>query len=203
MKKILCYFLIGAFLVGGVVMASNMGFKLVYQLLTASGNTGTNWMCTPFNNPFANAQELFTDIPGCSEVTRFVTSNDSYQTYFAGKGAINFPVNPGVGYLVKVTADTPYVIVGSHDPSYGVPLYTAAGNTGTNWIAVPYHTTAANAQDLFGEIPNASEVTRFVRSDDSYQTYFAGKGAINFPITPGEALLVKVTADGTWTPSHY
>jgi hypothetical protein len=203
MKKVLCYFLIGAFLVGGVVLASNMGFKLVYQILTASGNSGTNWVGFPFNFPFANAQETFTDIPNCDEVTRYVRSDDTYQTYFAGKGAINFPIDPGIGYLVKVSTDTNYVIVGSHDPSYGVSLLTAAGNSGTNWISVPYHTTATNAQELFTDIPNADEVTRYVRSDDTYQTYFAGKGAINFPVSPGEGLLVKVSTDTTWTPSHY
>jgi hypothetical protein len=202
-KKVMCYFLIGAFLIGGVVIASNMGFKLVYQVLTASGNSGTNWVSVPYNFPFANAQELYTDVPNCTEVTRFVRSDDSLQTYLAGKGAINFPIEPGIAYSVKTSADTNYVSVGSHDPSHGVGLEAASGNSGTNWISVPYHTTANNAQELYMDVLNCTEVTCFVRSDDSLQTYLAGKGAVNFPITPGEGLIVKVSANSTWTPSHY
>jgi hypothetical protein len=201
----MCYFLIGAFLVGGVIIASNMGFKLVYQVLTSvGGNSGTNWICVPFNYPFANAQELFTDIPNANEVGRHVRSDDSIQSYIVGKGAINFPVETGVGYFVKVSADTNWVIVGSHDPSAGVSfLASVGGNSGTNWFAIPYHTTAGNASELFADIPNANEVGRHVRSDDSIQSYIVGKGAVNFPLVPGEGLFVKVSVDTTWTPSHF
>jgi hypothetical protein len=202
----MCYFLIGALLIGGGVFASNMGFKLVYQLLTsAGGNSGTNWMAIPFNFPFANAQELYTDIPNCLEISRYYKDDDTYQTYLAGKGAINFPVTACESYLVKVSTDTNYVVVGSHDPSVGVCDLKAPtfASSGTNWISVPYHTTATNASELYDDIPNCSEISRYWVADDTYQTYLIGKGAFNFPITPGQGLLVKVSSDTSWTPSHY
>ena len=160
------------FMVGGMVIASNMGFKLSFGLLKAAGtNSGTNWVSLPMYFPFANALDWKADITNCTQVTRFVRSNDTLQTYTGAKGSINFPIEKGTAYLVKVSADTSYVVVGAHDPSYAVPLLKAVGtNSGTNWVSVPYHSTTNNALELKADIANCTQVTKFVRSNDTLQT---------------------------------
>ncbi|MEW6680452.1 MAG: hypothetical protein AB1297_05495 [bacterium] len=208
-STILAVIAIALLVAGGLAIASNMGFKLLYLLYTtgASAKTGTNWVSLPMNFPFANASDLKTDVGAtCTQVSRHIRSTDALQTYTGKAGSPNFPIEKGHAYIIKVNADTNYVIVGSHDPSFGILLNTtgASAKTGTNWISVPYHTTASNASELKSDVGSTcTQVSRHIRSSDALQTYTGKAGSPNFPITPGEGYIIKVNADTTWTPSHY
>jgi hypothetical protein len=100
--------------------------------------------------------------------------------------------------LVKVSTGVNWIVVGSHNPSLAISL-TAGG--ASNWVSVPYHTTATNAATLFNDIANCTLVGRWNIPTRSYQNW-VGAGT-NFNLTPGEAVLVKVNAGVSWTPSHY
>jgi hypothetical protein len=78
------------------------------------------------------------------------------------------------------------------------------GNTlTTNWVSIPYHTTAVNAADIKTQIgANFSGITRWNNTTHAYQSY-TGLGT-PFNLTAGEGYAIKVkTATTTWTPSHY
>ena len=96
-RKVGYVVLIGVLLACGLVIASNMGFKLVHTLYAPSGDTGTNWVAVPFNFPFNNAEVFFNDIDAvsgsASEVTRYLRTSDSYQSYTGAKGDPVFPID--------------------------------------------------------------------------------------------------------------
>ncbi len=214
-RKVYYYVLFGVLLACGLVIASNMGFKLVYRfyapVATPPTNAGENWCAVPYNFPFTNSQTFFDDIDAvsgsASQVSRWLRTDDKLQSYTGGKGDPIFPIVAGEAYLVKVSANTDYVIVGSHQPGLGLNLYAPVTspptNAGENWLSVPYHCTYNNSEDVYNDIPNCSQFSRWLRTDDKLQSYTGGKGDPVFPLAPGEGYLVKVSTDVTWTPSHF
>src|SRR5262249_5947652 len=111
----------------------------------------------------------------------------------------------GQAILVKVTTDnTNWIIVGSHNDTATVTLLKTGGTTATNWTAVPYHTTATNAQGICAQIPNATQISRYDETTDTFVTWVCGNVGTPFNLTAGEGVLIKVTTDGTvWTPLHF
>ena len=211
-----------AVLVAGGLFASNMGFKLNYPLEGPGTNgsiSGTNALALPFNQQtnLADAEHLINDIDASTgalgtvnQVARFVKSSDSTE-FYTGSVGTNFPLTPGEGYFVQVSGDINYIVVGSHDPTLAIQLDGPGTNgsvSGTNSFAWPYHGTAANAEDLIGEVNAAAgssvvnQVLRWVGSADSTE-FYTGSVGTNFSLTPGEFYLVQVSADVSYSPSHY
>src|SRR5262245_45164412 len=97
-------------LTGTALVASNMGFKLNYQLLQPGGGvslSGTNTIALPDNRQTGlnDAKNLMDDIGfnNILEVQKFIKSNDSLQVYTGRKGTGPvFSLAPGEGYRVKM-----------------------------------------------------------------------------------------------------
>jgi hypothetical protein len=212
---------VAALLVAGGLFASNMGFKLNYPLDAPGTNgslSGTNSLALPFNQQtnLVDAEDLIGDInlsagsSVVSQVARFVRTSDSTEFYTGAVGT-NFPLASGEGYLVKVTGNVNYIVVGSHNPSLGISFDAPGSNgslSGTNSFAFPYHGTASTAEGLIADVnasagsPVVTQVARFVKSTDSTE-FYTGSIGTNFSLTPGEFYYVKVSADVTYAPSHY
>jgi hypothetical protein len=190
-------------LIGSSVFASNMGFKLVYPLFAPAGNTGTNWVSVPYFNSFATQDSagMWADLPAQKvRISRYNRTTDTYSNYSGGLG--NFALAEGEAYIVVVNADTNWTIVGSHDNAFAKPLIAPAGNTGTNWTSVPYHTNKTDAAGIWSELPASKvRISRYNRATDTYSNYSGGLG--NFTLVIGEAYIIVVSADATWTPAHY
>lgn len=174
-----------------VAIGSNMGFKISIPL--AAGGA-SNWVSIPYYNSYTNAASIYNDITGASQVSRW-DNTLGFQSW-TGRGT-NFNTTAGEAYLVKVSAATNWIVVGSHNPSLALSL--AAGGA-SNWVSVPYHTTATNAATLYNQITNASQVSRWDNTL-GFQSW-TGRGT-NFNLTAGEGVLVKVSAGTSWTPAHY
>jgi len=150
----------------------------------------------------------------------------SYAVYDNDLGMDNFNVAPSGSLsnadsiLVKINCSgtsVNWVVVGSHSPSLTVPLngFVSGTHTGLNWRAIPYHTTAANAAALWTEINAVTPNTAVVELDQyqengsqgfpvgSYAVYDNDLGMDNFAVTAGAPVLIKVSANKTWTPAHY
>jgi hypothetical protein len=147
---------------GGVVTASNTGFKLNKPLSPnpGAGQTGNNWTSIPYFNPYGNLgafctqtglitsgglRDTIADIDPATGVTSTVTCGTAQATaraIFTGRGVrIRRPTS--------VVGTTSIIIVGSHNPSQSITVPDAGtGSIGTLWFAVPYHTTAVTAADL-------------------------------------------------------
>lgn len=202
-------FIVGAvaLLAVGALFASNMGFKINYQLLSGSNAgsfNGTNALALPANaqTGITDAATLYNDIGSAvvTNIQRYLESNNGIEQY----PGVNFSITPGEGYFVKVNTDTNYIVVGSHDPSLGVSLESGANPNsfnGTNHIAYPYHSTASTASQLYNEIGSTvvTNIQRYVESNNGIEQY----PGVDFALTPGESYFVKVGVDVVWTASHY
>src|SRR5262245_40927577 len=111
---------------GGVLLASNMGFKLNYQLLRQTAGTsanGTNTLAIPFNPQVGviSSKTLMDDIGSASvaNVQRYIRATATFEVYTgrAGTPNPNFTLATGEGYLVVMNTTTNYIVVGSHNPT--------------------------------------------------------------------------------------
>lgn len=203
----------------GAIWGSNMGFLVNSTLLAPAvgiSKSGTNTLNLPMQvSPgLTDALALINDIGFASvaNVQRFVEVTDGLQVYTGRKGSPSpsFPLAAGECYFVRMIANTDYVIEGSHVPGLVIALDAPAvgvSRSGTNFVAVPYHSTAATALDLMTEIGFASvaNIQRFVRVNDGLQVFTGRKGspAPNFPIDPRECYFIRMVAPVAWLPSHY
>lgn len=146
---------------GGVVTASNTGFKLNKPLAqSGNGQIGANWTSIPYFNPYGNLGAFCTQtglitsgvqrdtisdidpVSGASSTVTCGTAGATSRAIFVGRGIrIRRPTT--------VVGTTSIIIVGSHNPSQSITVPDAGtGSIGTLWFSVPYHTTAVTAADL-------------------------------------------------------
>jgi len=145
---------------GGVAVASNTGFKINKPLSVAgAGQIGNNWTSIPYFHPYTNGAALCTQLglistgitraallkvdPGTGAVTNATCGQASANsfTWVAGQGVRIR--NAGTG------APASTIMVGSHNPAASLTIPdSGAGNIGSFWFAVPYHTTAITGADL-------------------------------------------------------
>jgi len=89
-------------------------------------------------------------------------------------------------------------------------LLTNTDNNNINWVAVPYHSTAALAENLCTQInANCSNIATsdayYDTATNSYISHICGSTKSNFNIIPGRSIAVSVSAAGSacWHPAHY
>lgn len=227
-------------LAGGMAVASNTGFKINKSLapaLPAPGNAqaGNNWLSIPYFNPYGNFGAFCLQVglvrTGLNQATAQVEdpTNGVYSAPVtcgnAGATALTVGFSPtgsfaaGRGIRVRNTplsvAGTPssIIIVGSHDPSLAVTVpKSGAGGIGDFWFMVPYHTTAANANDLCLSSGFTSSgltratVTRLdsVSGVTSAPVNCGSAGATAFTLTLGEAIRFREpNGPLTFVPAHF
>ena len=203
-------------LTGTALVASNMGFKLNYQLLQSGGGlslSGTSTVALPDNRQTGlnDAKNLMDDIgfANIAEVQKFLKASDTLQIYTGRKGTGPvFSLAAGEGYRVKMNTTVNYIIVGSDDPAAAYSLQQAGVGSlsGTSQYAYNYHQTAVDAKGLMDDIgfANIAEVQKFVKASDTLQIYTGrkGTGAV-FAMQPGDSYRVKMNTTVNYIPSHY
>lgn len=201
-------------LMAGGLSASNMGFKLNYSL-TNGGASGTNTIALPYNaqSGIVMASDLINDM-GLANVTNmqnFIEATDTLDVYTGRKGSPtpDFSLVAGEGYRVKMASALDYIVVGSHDPSYAISLDAAGAGSasGTNEVALPYHTTASMASDVINDIglANVTNMQNFLNATDTLDVYTGRKGSPtpDFAIVPGASYRIKMASTVSYVPSHY
>jgi len=216
-----CLVLVAAMLlIGTVAQASNMGFKITIAIDDA-GTYLNNWVSVPYHVSYNNANDMKTDLNSTCNIYRIYRwipsgASEGYQYFQSTIPPLgtNFAITPGESYLVipNTGGGGNWVVVGSHDPGLAITI-DDAGTYLNNWISVPYHTMAANANVLKTELnasgANIYRIYRWIPSGASegyqyFQSTIPPLGT-NFSITPGEGLLIlpNTGGGGSWTPSHY
>ncbi len=222
MKRAALVIFVSTVIVAGGITASNMGFKVRYQLVGSPqpSLSGTNFIGLPYvpKPSLKTARDLFLDIGVdhvqiISQYIRNESSSQLFEFYTFGGGTIppnGWDLVPGEALIVKVGSQKLYGLVGSHDSTYEIELIGSASpnsHDGSNFVAVPYHTTARTARDLFLEIGGSIQIINKHRPiDDQFEFYAFGGGSVppnGWDLVPGDGYLIKIGSDQTWHPSHY
>jgi hypothetical protein len=198
-KTLLTLSLATVLVAGGLVVASNMGFKFVPNLVTPGVD---HWLAVPYNNNYSVANDVCKDIgPTAILVGRFDSPTQIRYDWTCPWGT-SFTVTSGEGLFVRVNASSTPVIVGSHDPNLTIPQggFTVGVD---NFLSIPYHTTATVANDVCAEVGNATLVSRFDTPTAIRYDWTCPWGT-NFTINIGEALAVRVGGvNAGYIPAHY
>jgi hypothetical protein len=193
----------------GGLSASSMGFKVVLHLDAAGPNSlsGFNTLSLPFvRKPgIDTVSDLFQDIgwENVAAIQRHLPASQSFQTY--SLGSPDFPLVAGEGLFVQMINDYDYRVVGSHDPSIGIELQAGGPEnlTGDNFVALPYHSPAVSASELFQEIgyENIAIIQEYVPANGNFVSYSLISS--DFAIERGEAVFLQMIRHYTWYPTHY
>ncbi|ANM30602.1 hypothetical protein ABI59_15005 [Acidobacteria bacterium Mor1] len=181
-----------------VVLGQSASDTLFCNSLTF-GASGTHWVSLPVINDLADAEELCDAIPNAVSITeRFPESAN--QTHNCGSSGA-FPILPGRGFEVVVSAATDWQVFGADDD---VTLTLA--NSSSYLISLPFDTPIADAQDLLDEIASsggsAFNVQRYDNASDGIEVYSGAKSQTPFSIQPGIAYLVRMSTGTNYTPSR-
>jgi len=223
-RKVIVGALLVAFavvLTAGTLVASNMGFKLNYQLdntIAGVSKTGKNTLSLPDNRQTGlnTAKNLMDDVGFASvdNIQRFVKSSETYAIYNGRAptpASANFNLTSGEAYIVKMRTAAAYIVVGSDDPTLAITLNNTTpgvSKTGRNFYAYNYHQTAATAKQLMDDVGFASvdNIQRLIKATETFAIYNGRAptpSSANFNLTPGEGYFVKMRTTSTYTPSHY
>jgi len=193
--------------IGVAAIASNMGFKIAISLQPGV----SNFVSIPYYNSYTDAYSLAIDIKGSDSilvtVNRWNKSTGVVESWNSNnRGTKNFTIIPGEAYWVSISAakSSPWIVVGSHNPSLAITVTSGV----SNFVSIPYHTTASNAYQLAVEIKGTSgalvTVNRWNSSTGVVESWNSNnRGTANFSITPGEGLWVASSASISWVPAHY
>ena len=204
--------IVAVLILAGGIVAPNMGFRIVHALKAADGGvtslSGVNTLGLPYTRKpgLATVANLWDDLidqgVDVLEIRRHDPVTDQMIVYT--DGGADFPLEPGIGYMVQVGSNTDYVLMGSHSPGTVLNLQGPGPGSlsGTNFIVMPYHSKAKTASDLFKEIgsPPVQNIQRYFPSVDLYGAYSAG--SFDFPLLPGEAYRVTVSSSIEYVPAH-
>lgn len=206
--------------IAGVVFSSNMGFRVLRDLIAPDGGvqslSGRNEVCLPYQPGLATAEDLIQDIDtqagGSSTVAveRFLPESDTVLSYDGTVPEDNFALESGVGYTVVVNADVAYYLVGSHDPQVVVKLLGSehpSSLSGRNRYCAPYHAAATTAGELSEEIDRFAgggaviAVTKFLASSDGAVVYAGLNKTNDFPLEPGTAYEIQLATSVDYIPA--
>lgn len=209
---------------GGAAVASNMGFKLNKALTKVptpvNGEVGTNWLSIPLFG-FTNGTALCASSGLPAGTPLFQINETSGATVNGTCGFANAAnigsFNTGRGVRIRTTLTSlpaSIIIVGSHNPAQlvTVPAF-GAGDIGSLWFSVPYHTTAITAQDLCNQVgaPAFGASVRIVHPNGVALTPTCGTAAASAAtanLVLGEAVRIRTAgAYGavahSFTPAHF
>ena len=206
MKKIIILTVALAFIVSAFALESDpsdvVGY-VKYECVTTE-STDDNFIALPLEAGYGDAEDLGVDIGSCDVVGYFDAANQGWiiasDVGFPVGWVGVFDVQPYGVYMVNVTADTDFYVVGSLvDPEPTYSLITTEG-TDDNAIMVPLSCYAfVDAEDLGVDIGSCDVVGYFdaanqgwiIASDVGFPVGWVGV----FDIEIGQPLMVNVTAD--------
>lgn len=204
--KLLAAGTVGAvLLVGGLVIASNIGYKLIFPLVF-SGTLGANdfQVSVPFSTPLQTANDLLQAAPGATQVVRLNAATNTVQVWFPGFFGNNFPIVAPEGYMIRMSSGAPatsVTFVGAHDPAI-VYNYNVANVDFL--VSIPYHTTWKTANDIFQATPNALAVSQLNPALNTFKVWFPGFFGNNFDVVIGEGYRVRVgSSPSVSVPEHF
>jgi hypothetical protein len=221
---------VATLMVGGLVVGSNMGLKGNFALVGGVDQ----WFAPPYLNPYVDADGLLKALTPTAggTITRFVaTSPPAFQFWTGATGngnPPNFLLEKGEAYQIRPNTDETVIIVGSHDPFATIPAGQRGLPVGPDvppgfvgnvdyLVAVPWHTTYQDADDMLNDLPTGTgtvtRVRQAVGGPPSFEFWTGVAGNCNvgvtctqpaFGIDLGRGYLVRILSNSTgFSPAHF
>jgi hypothetical protein len=211
---------------GGLLMASNMGFKINTSLknnfVLGSAPTGDNWRCLPWNSPnttftalcntfsgqgAAKANVTLATINPSTGGTTSVACSIGSTTALSGPAGVRIRIG-GTGACPGATCSPANVVfVGSSNETASFPtiiggFLLGAAPKGDNWICPPYHTTWTKASDVctaFG-LGAGTTIARIEATTGATSSLTCPNIGTNFSLVIGESIRIRKTPAGNVAP---
>jgi len=151
-----------------------------------------NMITAPLDNGWT-AETLGQNITGCTTVSMFNGSTQTFTTHVVGSPHDDFAILDGMGYFIYLTQDSYLNMTSLPIASVSVPIYTGWDLIG--W----YHDDATTADSLGCNITDCSIVSMFNGSTQTFLSHVPGSPHDDFPVTPGMGLFIYASSDSTWT----
>jgi|GEM_PF-3433931 len=152
---------------------------------------GWNLVTVPFDNMWT-AEILGENISGCSVVTMFESSTQSFLTHVVGVPHDDFPIMDGVGYFVYCTRNGFLSVADVSIPGVNVIIHE-------DWNIIGwYHDYLTNAESLGGNISGCSVVIMFDAKTQIFLTHVVGVPHDNFTIEKGMGLFIYTIEASVW-----
>jgi hypothetical protein len=209
---------------GGLLMASNMGFKINKALtsgfLGAQAPKGHNWISLPYTSPYANAKAFCTAAgvaTNAGTATIIDPATGTLTNFLCGGAGPGFTINgaQGLRFTIAGAGVPSAVLVGASNEATQLSILDnflgAQAPKKYNWVSVPYHTTWVKANDICVTMANATNavtITRIDASTGGVTNHLCGQGAGgtgNFSLVIGESVRITRAGAGviTFFPPHF
>ena len=169
----------------------NINLTSPHVLMRQSMHSGWNLITIPFTRGWT-AESLGANISGCSVVSMFDGSIQTFASHLVGSPHDDFPIENGVGYFIYVSTNSIFTATGAYIPSLSLPIYTEWNVVG--W----YHSHSTLAESLGDNIMDCIIVSMFNGSTQTFASHLVGSPHDNFPVTQGMGLFIYATSESTW-----
>jgi len=151
-----------------------------------------NLVTVPLDNVWT-AETLGQNISGCTVVTMFNGSTQTFVSHVVGTPHDDFPILDGMGYFVYLTHDSYLNVTGLPITAVTVPIYNG-------WDMIGWHHDHTTLAESLGQnIIDCTVVTMLYGSNQTFVSHAVGTPHDNFPITQGMGLFIYATSDSWWT----
>jgi len=168
-----------------------IAYFYLYEEYAINFYEGWNLITVPVENDFT-AETLGQSIDGCSVVTFFDSSTQTFTTHVVDTPHDDFPILDGVGYFVYVTTDSIFNVIGLDIETVNVPL-----SSGWNLIGW-YHNYSTTAESVGENISGTSVVTMFYSETQTFITHVVDVPHDDFQVTAGMGLFIYTSEASIW-----
>ncbi|MEI7670592.1 MAG: hypothetical protein WCK00_00620 [Deltaproteobacteria bacterium] len=183
----------GEDLASGTFTVAQTSTTKTYNLITTSTTSVNAIVLSRSGTGYVKASDLFKAVPNCNDLSRWNATLQAYESYIPF--ANDFDLIVGEPYFVSVSAAGPFTVTGSV-PTPSFTLKTTS-TTSVNAISLPANKVSlTKALDLFSNIPNANDLSRWNATLQAYESYIPF--ANDFNLSVDEAYFVSVSAQTTW-----
>jgi hypothetical protein len=154
-----------------------------------------NLISIPLNDTgLTNAETVAQSVPNCTVVWKWDAALQQWYGHNKGTPLRNFAVTPGQSLLVSVSAAQTWTVTGS---GWAAPV--ASLKAGYNLVMLPKgKESLTTAEQVAQNIPNCTVIWKWDSALQQWYGHNKGTPLRNFAVTPGQAYLISVSADGTW-----
>ena len=178
---------------GNAITSSTYFFYIGENYTNIALETGWNLLTIPDKTNWS-ASNLANNISGCTSVSKWNASLQTYDTYIVGgPPSFDFMLCDGCGYFVDVIEESTFSVTGESINEVNVSL-----EVGWNLLGW-YHEDETTASSLASNISGCTSVSKWNASLQTYDTFIVGgPPSFDFMVSCGMGLFVDVTEQSYW-----